>query len=707
MKKIQDSLASPNKFAYVIQETNTEDRKRILITKDIKTFIRSCCRTFNNPNLVRIINANGQTISNVDEITPGQEYFATEIGADFVQVTKTTSNSIRNQNKDPNESLELFVVPDSPRKSPRSRSPINSPTRQSKEEREKERMKTQKIKDQLVKIQDSQSEDESPGKGSKRFNDNKSVSGRSISGRSISGRSISGRSISGRSIGSSKNSILMKPGDTPLSRNISRISLNVSSSDNEEESESDTFSDIRSMGTATRIHRYGSKTSVASSQLLTSEVARSIEASVQSKYADALSQQEPSPEKQEKTEPPQDYKFLQDSITILTDPLESEETVKLDYLELEKGQIAAWIQKLSNTLFFNRGEQESPFIALNDIYAKQIVREHAFISHTHFHHSMKLLITGPHGSGVSSLMSSVGKELAYQLASTDEWKQHFVFGFDFENFITNSATDFASMYKAMVELVLNAISIQKPNVVPHIVKIKKQMFSILDFEIPSKRLHPFFEIDEIAKLYSALWRNPEAMENWMTAIFSLPEVLSKALGFTSITVFIDNLEKADLVLSRKSPFMQSPKAIFLIEHIKYALNRSNFVISCQDYTILRPVDDFGIDLTKGLHIVSTTDTPVDLLEGKSQVLQFKIAHEVNPVIVSDEICGGIPKFMDMWEDLVSSFIKYERVKSSKKDGYYVVALEAAQKVADEMFRFKDGKKVSVLEISRPKDDQKK
>ena len=737
MKKTQKETLTPQtSYAYVIPETNISNRKRILITKDIKTFLQSCVRMFNNPKIVRILNDEGDTITDISEIEPMKDYFVTEIGEDFVDVRKAT-NVYSNQNIDEDQFQELFIIPD---KEKLSRSPSPRKTSPSRKEikAEEEKKKSVQIKEQLSK----QREKILAEKSSKKGDDKDTVSIKSKK----KDKDTASRSVSGRSISSKASTLALKL-SAALSRNVSKENfLRETSSGSEEESDSgsDPFSDLRSISTVnTQIrgqgsfHGYGGYTasqlgvnSVVDSPLhadmdsdnpvsplipsgsqspqgrSVKDTRRSIllqndSKSVKSGRSSRSLRSKDSKRSTKAAAQTIDCKFLENAILLLNDPLQSESSSNIEYVELEKGQIAKWIDNLSKHLFFNRGEQNSPFVALNEILAKQVVEQHALVSSTHVNYVMKLLITGPHGSGVSSLMSMIGKELAFQLAASDEWKRHFIFGFDIAEFLTNYTHDFASMYKGMIELVLNAISIQKPNVAPYATKIKKQMLSILDFEVPSKGLHPFIEVEQIAKLYSALWRNPEALENWITGIFSLPEVLSRALGFNAMTIFIDNLEQGDIALSNYAPFTESPKTIFMIEHIKYALTRSNFVISSGDYTILQPVDEGGIDITKGLQTVSTADTPVELMEGESQVIQLKIAHEPTPVIITDSVCGGIPKFLDMWENMIGAFIKYERIKSSKKDEFYIIALEEAQKLADEVFRMRDGKKVSVTEISRP------
>ena len=109
MKTQKETLTPQNCYAYVIQETNVADRKRILITKDIKTFLQSCVRMFNNPKIVRILNQDGDTISNISEIEPMKEYYVTEIGEDFVDVRKAT-NVFSNQNIDEDQFQDLFLL---------------------------------------------------------------------------------------------------------------------------------------------------------------------------------------------------------------------------------------------------------------------------------------------------------------------------------------------------------------------------------------------------------------------------------------------------------------------------------------------------------------------------------------------------------------------------------------------------------------------
>ena len=59
-------------------------------------------------------------------------------------------------------------------------------------------------------------------------------------------------------------------------------------------------------------------------------------------------------------------------------------------------------------------------------------------------------------------------------------------------------------------------------------------------------LHDYHEVDRIARELNLAWRDDGAFDVFMTHLFMLPVSLARAFSFTSVALFCDNLEYADV-----------------------------------------------------------------------------------------------------------------------------------------------------------------
>lgn len=633
MQKRQKSPTT-NKFVYVVLEDDSSNKKKVHIVNDIDVFLKSCCQIFNNPNLQRILNDDGETVEDGSELIPENTYYATEISSDFVPIEQATTDLTANIE----QKYELFKVPEND---------IKNKLKKDKVEAKEKKALIIKSKIQKIEAIKAKEKEKSSTVISSKF---------SVCSRASSKRNSKFSQFEPEEFNSMSESSVSEPVDDSLSMSV--VSQRIRSRFG-----SDTGSVVRSRIDSQRRSVFGLSATGGASQFSLSK---------------------------------------QDILNTCMPPDYGIEMAKVpdDLVNREVEQAILWQKNVSQMLFFNR-KSESPFDPLNDGLAYDTLANHALlVGPSNLHHILKVNIVGPPNSGVPSLMRSFAKLYTAQLVAAETWKSHFLFGYDAKELVP-LIREPAKLYKKMLDLVLNALSAQKPSISQYIPRIRKQMLSILDFEVPCKGLHPFHDIDIAARLFGETWRNDEALENWLTTVVSLPSIISSAVGFQNLTVFVDNLESADETVRDIPPFTESHNNSNFIEFIKYSLTRCNFVISCNKFNLLLPTDAYGIDITRGMETISTCQTPQDMLEGETQSIALLIANESKPIILDDNVHGGIPKFLDQWEKTQRALCKYERVKNMKKEVCYLEALEEAQKLADLVLCRTDGQKVSVQEIGRP------
>lgn len=628
-------------YIYVVLEDDSKNKKKVHIVDSIDAMLKSCCKIFEKPNLRRFLNIDSQTIESPSEFVFGETYYVTEISADFVPIDQATTDLTETIT----EKYELFKVPEND---------IKNKLKKAKLEAKEKKELIIKTKIQKIEAIQVHEKEEAPARSSK-FSVCSRASARSSR---FSSRIVPEEQ---KSVDSMSDSTISEAIDDSMS--ISAVSQRLRS-------------------------RFGSESGSVARSRIASVRAASMKSGMKDADGKAISA----------------YASLNqlDSFGIATPPNFGIKGIDVpkDLENKESEQAQLWQKNVSEMIFFNR-EEETTFEPLNDGLAYDTLANHALLVGTDsIHHIIKVNIVGPPNSGVPSLMRSFAKLYTSQLVALGRWKSHFVFGFDAKE-IAKLVKQPAKLYKKMLDLVLSAISAQNPSTLQYIPRIKKQMLSILDFEQPSKGLHPYHDVEVAARMFAETWRNDEALENWISCVLSMPSILSSAVGYENITVFVDNLADADVMIGPVPPFTEFTNKANFIEHVKYSLTRCNFVVSCNRFELLMPTDENGIDLTRGMDTISTCQTPQDMLEGETQPIMLRIANELNPVILDDNIHGGIPKFLDQWEKTQKALCKYERVKNAKKEVCYIQALEEAQKLADLVLCRTDGKKVSVQDIGRP------
>ena len=330
-------------------------------------------------------------------------------------------------------------------------------------------------------------------------------------------------------------------------------------------------------------------------------------------------------------------------------------------------------------------------------YVQKVIANHRFVSAGGVGYKMQVAIFGPRQSGKSHFLSVFADEIMLEFAMNGHWKKTF---FMFMNFrmMTPFINNVAVFYANLVEQMLTSLIWQRPALQPWASRLKSLFLSL-----PTSKVCPTIPINSLfyqenPQLAPALqrildrlwdvWNDPEALGPWLTLIFLLPSLVAQAAGFTSIFYFIDNLEFADVDLNGPEPFAETEQSCYVIEFLKFALQRGNFVVTSENQErleeILARTEAGGTDLFHDLEIV----TPINLCkETDDRCIKIDVQGECAPFPLTIDHCCGIPAYVGMWKELNRAFDR--NTEGVEDDEYQVLLMTHAQHVLDVIFVIPD------------------
>jgi hypothetical protein len=359
-------------------------------------------------------------------------------------------------------------------------------------------------------------------------------------------------------------------------------------------------------------------------------------------------------------------------------------------LPLEKEQSHAWYQAVINQpMLIDRTQGISIYENVKR-YATDMLSNHRFLSGKWVNHRIRLGIVGPRGSGKSVLLAEIVSQLAAEMVYTGEWKSTFVFAFDVVDFLP-LLNEYSQLLELMVNQVLDAIAAQKPSFLESLQTLKRKLTAATKFgaiEPPASTWTPF---DPIAKRLSDSWRQDDAFYDFFLTIFQLPIQLSKAAGFETALLVVDNLDRADLELWPTPPFIEQDDYVYFAELLKFALDGTNFVISCENtksfLQLMVPTDEEGIDLLDGISLASTMDIQdhhVD--ENHGDRFAVDVDGDDLPLVLHIGLCGGVVHFLVKWKTLCDLMNRLESCPQGDEfDNVQFSAIHAAQEFVSLVF----------------------
>ena len=407
---------------------------------------------------------------------------------------------------------------------------------------------------------------------------------------------------------------------------------------------------------------------------------------------------------------------------------------------LEIKQENSWFTKIFSTLKQQFTLADYSSIKFKDILAnsaRQLIHNHHFPVSSNISYSMKVAVVGPRHSGKSTYLTVLAHELFADLVASGGWKHTFIF---FANLQIIHALfhTFEGIYNTICDITFDMLGVQKPILDQYVPTLKKYFASILTNKntSPNFSLKSKFAIEQPAlaqqftKLARKIWsayHDPLGMTEFLSLTFLIPRFVSSAAGFIRTFFILDNFECSSVNVEPKEPFSHPDNITTnLSEYWKFALERSNFIVSCEEqeqfFDILPPYSSGGIDFSSSLEFISTLDMADDKMfmpsEDKSEensqtnadvdksvnrmtdedkkraesVLNVTLNGYKQPFKFTFSMCGGCVAFISQWFELIEEIENYERIVDNDdvaKEEKRLEVVSQVQQVIDDLFISKE------------------
>lgn len=653
-----------------LYENKTLPPKKVLIPRRMRFFMENCQRIFNEPRLQSVVDSKGLLIESVHDLYEMKLVYLSIIDPAFCK-------------RDPKRRC----------KSPESK---NVSTRiESKENKEQNEI------------------DEAEKELEKSKNAQLSKKKSNLSTDSSEATDVKMTSILSPSSTEKKKKKIM--GIKKI--DMRKISRPPSSSDDDNDDEDDPRADIASM--STKLSSFLMQHEDNSSDEESEEIRRHKEEKRRKKlmFQSAVSIKDPKnlPFQQliEEIIPPQEApKLMEEGINLLAS--DRREFIQKTS-DLEGEQLYNWIKGAADQPFLKRYPMQPYHDPITGIVT-DFLNRHRFISNKQYNYRFKGAVIGPKKSGKSTLLGNAVDNYILDLAATGLWKSTFILAIDFK-LLSVHLNDYVTYYHKFIDIVIDALSKQKPILKIHISAIRKQMRSAVENRAPIVGVHPFRDIDAIVRRINEAWRNPYLFTAFLTNVFLLPVTLAHAVGLTNVSLFVDNIEYADVNLFPHEPFDSRDCQAIVIEHIKYALNQANFILSAEEseklFQLLQPFDEDGVDLTSGIDYITPYEATSDLGSRLKYDFIIECSQEPQPIRLTVGMCGGVVPFIAAWDELHHSLFVLERTEkdSEQFDEVKFACIADAQTLVDLLFvcdskgKKKNKSKITVISVRRDKRGQ--
>lgn len=371
-------------------------------------------------------------------------------------------------------------------------------------------------------------------------------------------------------------------------------------------------------------------------------------------------------------------------------------------MQFDDNQRQVWYSAIMKQPIFQKLKKVKVYEEVVKI-ASGVVEDHRFVSGRVFDHRFKVGIVGPRLSGKSIFLGEISDQYICELASTGHWKSTYVFSLDMKE-IVPIIEDYVQLLRYIVELTFDTLGEQHPGLLEQIEPSRKQLLLVANHRI-NKNPNQLTPVTDLAVQLSNSLYNEDGINSFYTNIFMLPQQIANIFGLTNLYFIIDHLELADVQIKPHDPFSSSGDYIFVIEYIKYALESVDFAVSCYDtsffFQSMNPTDEKGVDLLAGLDIITTTDlAAVDEEDSTKFVLQME--GEMTPIPLTVDMCGGVVRFLDMWDELseLVSNLEAAQPQSQTYSDLLFQSIVHAQELIDLIFYTEDDGEMRVRHISK-------
>lgn len=503
----------------------------------------------------------------------------------------------------------------------------------------------------------------------------------------------------------SQKTVVKKKKVAPISKiDMRKISRPPSSSDDEDDDDDVGNADVASM--STKLSAYFMQHEDNSSDDETEEIRRNREEKKKKKLQFQSLVTIVDPKNQafqhliEEIIPPQEApKLLEEGLDLL--PPSKKQFIQISS-DCEGEQLYLWIKGAANQPFLKRYPMQPYHDPITGIVNNFLIK-HRHISNKEYVYRFKGVVIGPPKSGKSTLLGNAVDNYILDLAATGLWKSTFILAIDFKC-LAPLINQYSAFYNALLDTILDAVSKQKPALRPHIPAVRRQLKSAIEHRQPILGIHPYRDVDSIAKNINSAWCDPFLFGSFLTHVAMLPVKLPQALGFKYVSLFVDNIEYADVSITPHEPFDPKGKQEIFVEYIKYSLNISNFILSSEHseklLQLLKPYDSFGVDLYSGIDYILPYDSTNDLGSRLKYDFLIECSEEPQPIRIDVGACGGIVPFLAAWDELHHSLFVLERTEegTDQYDEVKYTCVADAQTLIDLLFIA--GKKITVIDVSR-------
>ncbi|OHT13368.1 hypothetical protein TRFO_16455 [Tritrichomonas foetus] len=395
--------------------------------------------------------------------------------------------------------------------------------------------------------------------------------------------------------------------------------------------------------------------------------------------------------------------WVNDIMPLITSLPLNERVLLVDSERITKEQNEFWLENIRH-LFDELFEIKTPekYVGADDIrqFSSQIIENHRFVTHSELSYSMRCVIVGPRNSGKSVFLKYLSTKIANEFVRTGTNAHKFFVAFDMKR-LSISLTDYAQFYTDMVDIVCNCLAIQKP-LWKKLIKtdVKPFLLSVMNSDPPNfkKTLlvqHEFKEffnnVQAIGELLNLFWNDSQCLTQWYTNVSFLPVLIGAAAGFDETFFVIDHLDYCDQNFMPSGRFESAGESVFVSEYFKFTLSNSSYIAACEDstklYTLLVDVDDtFNY---APFELISMDEIQSDA--ARNETLIVEIDGVPKPLKIGPEICGGIPAYIALWNQVVEvvSAASKQRGNEDEKEDAKLVAVAQVQTLLELCFVIDD------------------
>lgn len=196
----------------------------------------------------------------------------------------------------------------------------------------------------------------------------------------------------------------------------------------------------------------------------------------------------------------------------------------------------------------------------------------------------RCIISGPTGSGKTTVMYLLTKLLAQKFDKAGKWTEIFIFPVNWKKMLYTDSLD--NFYLKFMKHLLSCLCDQREALRPFNSLLHRFFAKLLKQKwlpsLGSKKFEAIFEtaaqaIRNIARRILAAWHK-NATHEFLTLVFSLPVFLGEVFGFSRSLLVYDHLDKADVKLLPAN--LSTTTAKYSLFHaIKLSLQHSHSIVS--------------------------------------------------------------------------------------------------------------------------------